>query len=169
MGRSVRPGWYLRVAPRIHNVWDNNKRCAIVVLREEGSTPDLLARAFGTTKTIIYNQTRLGRCALRKVCYQCRRPLKIKRRTGKPQLCPTCKRENRNYKKELREKAYTFNLCLACMKNKPMKGHTYCRKCISATYRRRIRKGLCGTCGKKPIEKKRSMSQCKKCLDKNKK
>jgi hypothetical protein len=58
------------------------------------------------------------------------------------------------------------NKCMACRKRAPMKGHRYCISCISATYRRRIKNKLCGTCGKHPISKN-SISQCRKCLKKN--
>lgn len=159
-----RPRWYLNVRPKQYLEWDEEKRFAVITLRDGGTTPELIAKAFGTKKTVIYNQTRLTRCSINGVCFKCRRPLK-KRRPGRPQLCEICVDKNKKYKKDLRRAAMKNKVCVAC--GEPaMKGHCYCRSCISATYRRRIKNKKCGTCGKLPIAKS-SISQCQKCLKKN--
>lgn len=160
-----RPAWYLKPPPEKHQKWDAEKRINIAILREEGTSPELLAKAYGTNKVVIYNQTRVGRCSLNGVCFRCRRPLK-KKKPGKPELCNQCKEIIREYKRKYRKKAQKIDYCTACGSRKALPGHRYCKNCLSISYRRRIKKGICGVCGERPIAKN-SFSMCYTCLKNN--
>jgi hypothetical protein len=83
-------------------------------------------------------------------------------------LCIACTRETSEYKKERRETALKIGICPICIKNKVLKGHTLCKKCLSASHRHRYIQGFCGRCGEKPLAKN-SISLCDDCLAINRK
>ena len=129
------------------------------------------------SRTRLHNQIRLARGAFKGLCYKCRKPLTqrdIKRLNKKEKedpslgLCLSCTQESAEYKRERREEALKKGICPICMKRKVAKGHTMCRKCLSASHRLRYIQGLCGRCGEKPLSEK-SICLCDDCLTDNRK
>jgi hypothetical protein len=129
------------------------------------------------SRTRLHNQIRMAKGTINGLCYKCRalltkKDLKRINRKDKEDpslgLCQSCVEEISEYKKERREHALKEGLCPVCTKRKISKGHTTCRKCLSASHRHRYLKGLCGKCGEKPLAKN-SISLCQDCLNDNKK
>lgn len=149
-------------------------------LRKENKIPIYLDVDDNTDKfsrTRLHNQIRMVKGTIKGLCYKCRSPLTKKdlkriNRKGKEDpslgLCQSCANETSEYKKERREHALKEGICPICVKRKVIKGHTTCRKCLSASHRHRYIKGLCGKCGEKPLAKN-SISLCLDCLNENKK
>jgi hypothetical protein len=67
------------------------------------------------------------------------------------------------YKQKIRKENYKKGLCTCCGKKQHLKGKKTCIYCLSYTLRNRIAKGLCGTCGEKPLSP-HSLVSCKDCL-----
>ena len=163
--KRIRPGWYTGVGPKRSKEWDKRTRMLILKLRDKGVTPKEIAEDLETTVTSVHNQTRVARCSVLGICFQCRRPLP-KVRPGIPERCDHCKQEHADYKKDLSKDSKKRGICIACRKHPAVPGRSYCTQCLSATYRRRIKEGICGTCGLHPVSKK-SESQCTACLKLN--
>lgn len=123
------------------------------------------------TKNQVHNQLRMGRKKRRGRCYICDKPVTLRARQSRKKrktfLCSSCKIKTGYYKKGLRDTSLRRKLCGVCRKRVPEPGHKSCNKCRSATHRRRVAQGLCGTCGKNPIDQSRSKTLCTTCLDKN--
>ena len=129
------------------------------------------------SRTRLHNQIRIARGAFKGLCYKCRKPLTqrdLKRINKKDKedpslgLCLSCTKKSAEYKKDRREEALKKGTCPICMKRKVIKGHTMCKKCLSASHRLRYIQGLCGRCGEKPLSKK-SICLCDDCLGDNRK
>ncbi len=127
------------------------------------------------SRTRLHNQIRMVRGAFEGLCHKCRKPLTkrdLKRINKKDRedpsmgLCSKCSSEQSEYKKNRRDAALVLGLCPVCLDNPVVKGHTMCKKCFSASHRRRYVKGLCGKCGEKPLSKN-SISLCDDCLEEN--
>jgi len=167
-----------------NKLWNENEKNLIFSLRKNNiSIPEIintLKKKMGKkfpvkkiTKIRIYNSIRISRKRFKDCCFRCGKKLTIEDKKSYREgsiefLCLKCKKYVSEYKKELRRKAMKRGLCGTCQKNKALFGYAVCRFCLSATYRRRIKSGLCGICGLKPLSKD-SISQCDKCLEKNRK
>lgn len=126
----------------------------------------------------LYNQIRMARAVMENQCHHCRRKLRKKdlkryeknKRNGRSddlKLCIVCYENSEEYKKDRRERALKQGICPACLKRKVIKGRTTCKRCLSLSQRIRYVDNICGSCGKYPINKKRSSSLCTRCLEKN--
>lgn len=129
------------------------------------------------SRTRLHNQIRIVRGSFKGLCYKCRKKLTQrdlkrinKKEKGDPSLglCSSCIKEVAEYKRDRRENALKLGLCPICVKRKVLKGHTMCKKCLSASHRRRYADGLCGKCGERPLAKN-SISLCEECLKGNRK
>lgn len=153
------------VRPKVNNSWTNTKLRAVYTMRTvRGNTAAEIAVAMGTNKTEIHNALRRMYRAVNNQCLKCGKPLaeediaKIQGRMTSI-LCPKCKQETTEYKKKRRDVALSRGVCGYCQKPNALviPGTGGCRKCLSATHRRRNVAGLCAICGKKPIRKKGKM------------
>jgi len=172
--RLKRPKWYLEnVKPLENHPWTDTEKLAVFALRDEEDLPaKRVAKIFGVTKTQVYNVTRLIRRSKNKECFICGNLLTPKeKRKQKGRLvkaCDSCKDEKREYKRKRRKRLLKKGLCPYCEKRKVVAGKKGCTLCLSATHRRRMQMGLCGQCGKRPIDKK-SEALCTICLGINRK
>lgn len=193
--KITRPSWYLDVKvfrPYRQFKWTEKERRQLYemrVVKEMSITA--IQRYFRKKYNIpynskrdqfttirLYNQIRMARAVMEKECHHCRRKLRKKdlerykknKRNGRSddlKLCINCYNDHEEYKKERRDNALKNGVCPACMKRKVARGYTTCRKCVSLSQRKRYVNNTCGSCGKHPINKKRSHSLCTKCLEKN--
>jgi len=168
-----RPAWYLKdVKEKEKRDWTTQEVKMVYTLRKKHKlTPVDIAYMFGVSITQIHNITRLATKAHKKRCFICGHELcqtDIKKHKGKYiKACSKCIKKQNEYKRKRRNEALKEGKCGYCGKYKVIPGYTSCKKCISATYRRRYTQNLCGRCGKHPIYKKRSIALCKQCLEKN--
>jgi hypothetical protein len=169
-----RPSWYLdSVKEKKTHKWTTKEMSSIYTLRKELKIPSgKIAELFNVSTIQIYNVTRLVKKAYKNQCFICGHNLSkvdIKKYKNKfIKACSSCREKQMEYKRERRNKVLKKGLCGYCEKNEVIPGYTACTKCISATYRRRYVKKLCGRCGKHPIYKKRSRALCINCLEKKK-
>lgn len=172
MATLKRPKWYLDgVKPLQNHPWTDREKLAVFAFRDEVDTPaEVVARAFGVSKTQIYNITRLVRRSKNKECFSCGHSLTRKELRQKTLIksCDRCKEEKRKYKQKRREKCLANGICPYCEKRKLVKGKKACTKCLSASHRRRYNQGVCGQCGQRPIAKD-SEALCPLCLEVNRK
>lgn len=174
MRKINRPDWYLEGVKKIErDQWTIGAIEQVYTLRNDYNEPAVkVADIFGVEVNQVYNMTRLARRAHRKECFICGRKLSKKdMEISKKKFikaCTNCKEKAQEYKKERREAALEKGLCSYCEKEKVIPGKTSCKKCISATYRRRYKKGLCGRCGKSSIDEN-SNTLCHTCIKKSKK
>jgi len=130
------------------------------------------------SRTRLHNQIRLIRGSFNGLCHQCRKKLtksdlkRINRIENKEDpsfgLCLSCTRKYSKYKRNKRLEILADGICPICVKNKVIKGHTTCKKCLSSSHRYRYLDGLCGRCGKNPLAEN-SIALCEECLDINRK
>lgn len=149
-----RPEWYLNnVKPLQNRKWTPKDRTYLVNLRKKLPAAEV-ARRMGITLVQVYNESRLAKRKAHNQCFMCGEKLK-KKDIGKGylNLCPECKEKKKKYRKKRRVLAVKKKICIYCEKRKAIPGKHSCRKCISATHRRRYINGLCGACGKHPIRK----------------
>lgn len=169
-----RPNWYLKdVKEKEKRDWTIKEMKTIYTLRNSHDiAPIKIARMFDATITQIHNVTRLARKAYKRKCFICGHDLSktdLKKYKGKfLKACTKCRKKQTEYKKEIRERFLKNGKCGYCGKREVIPGHTACKKCISASYRRRYKKMICGRCGKNPICTERSIALCETCLDKQK-
>lgn len=170
-----RPTWYAKVPVRKTRDWTDKERVQILTLRKQGEGIQSISARFNTDRVRIYNQIRLMRKAAQHRCFKCGKPLSEedlqlkKARRSRTRLifaCNECRKKFREYKIKNRKKALRKGLCGSCWDKPVVPGRTMCRNCISSTYRRRIMNGLCGICGKRPLE---TEVLCRPCADKMKK
>jgi hypothetical protein len=193
-----RKDWYLdktSIRPKKQFRWTMEERATLYNLRveKEWSIPEIQKHFRRKNKipiflgidddndkfsrTRLHNQIRIVRASFHGLCYKCRSPLSkrdLKRINKKEKedpsqgLCLSCSKESSEYKKERRATALKIGICPICVKRKVLKGHTLCKKCLSASHRHRYIQGLCGKCGEKPLAKN-SISLCDGCLTENRK
>lgn len=168
-----RPRWYLNEVKDLQNrPWTEREKLAVFAWREELNTPvEVVARAYGVGKIQIYNITRLVRRSKSKECSSCGNQLTLKERRkqrGLIKSCDACKEHKKEYKRKRRERLLKKGICPYCEKRKVIPDKKSCKKCLSATHRRRYNVGVCGNCGKRPIAD-HSNALCYKCLKVNRK
>jgi len=165
--QKVRPQWYIEGAPKLLNRhWSFKEKYFLYTLSKQGlSTVDMIQKmGVSLTKRQVYNQIRMAKKAFQNKCHRCGEPVNVL--SGKLfQLCNTCKQDTGDYKKEKRLREIKKNICPICSERSALPKKTFCGECLSGTYRRRIAIGLCGFCGKTPINRERSVSLCTACLD----
>lgn len=161
-----RPIWYLQaVKERENRMWTKDERIQIFKLREKKRLAiPVIADRMKASVIQINNQLRIFRKAVDLRCRQCGSPLGDEEKSfivteQKSTLCPVCKKAQFEHKHYLREKALKKGLCGYCQERKVVPGTCACRKCLSATYRRRRKEDLCGRCGK-PSKKQVFCSHC---------
>lgn len=170
----TRPNWYLKNVKDIerHN-WSTREMGLIYTLKKTHNLPAIrVAKSFDISVVQVYNVTRLVTRAYRRECFMCGKKLSetdLEKNKGKfIKACIECKNKSMIYKRERRKVALKKGLCGYCERAKVIPGHTSCKKCISATYRRRYNKDLCGRCGKYPITSG-STTLCQRCTEENRK
>lgn len=174
---TIRPPWYSKPPKKRNKDWKLEERQLIYDMRHDGKPVAEIIEALGgeVTPTQVHNQARISKKSFAGKCFCCGEELTDEdietQKSGRIlYLCKRCQKAATKYKKGLRKKALKLGLCGICglkTGRKALKGHTACSHCISATQRRRNAKGLCGNCGKNPIDKKRSVTLCATCLHKN--
>lgn len=150
----TKPEWYWNsVKERENRLWTSFERMHILKLREQKrlSIP-LIANRMKASTNQINNQLRIFRKAMALRCRQCGNPLEEERKNiviseHKSTLCKKCEKEQLEYKRILRTGALKKGLCGYCMVRKVIPGTCACRKCLSATYRRRRLEKQCIKCG----------------------
>lgn len=162
--------WYLRdVKEKENRSWSDSDKFRIFNMCQNQPVSEV-AQEYDATKIQIYNITRLARKGLKQQCYHCGNPLTpeeaVAPKTGFVKACTKCKKAFIKYKKERRDRALKVHKCGVCGVRPVLKGHKACKSCISSTYRRRIKEGLCGICGD-PIFGEGAL--CPKCLVLNRK
>jgi len=161
--------WYLNdVKPKRNIVWTQKLRKEIYTLRKELPAREV-AKKLNLTVIQIYNATRMYKRGLKSECFCCGNPLTKKEKAAsrkRIKACFKCKKKAKEYKDSLRKKAKQKGICVYCLDRPARKGHNSCRRCVSATHRRRYLQGLCGQCGKKPINYP-DESVCPSCAKKN--
>lgn len=160
--------WYKTdVKPKENRDWTNEEKKLVLTLREENHSSQEIAEMLNVNVIKIYNQTRLARRGVNKQCFACGNPLTDdEQHTDHKKfirLCFSCKEKKYEYKSLRRENALNKHTCGYCEKRKVVPGKTACRRCLSATYRRRKNKGICGICGRKPVRKK-GKALCNDCV-----
>jgi len=167
-----RPEWYLGNVKAVQNRrWNERDKLAVFALREEENIPaQEVAGMYGVSRTQIYNVTRLVRRSKSKQCFSCGNPLtpKERKKKGLVKACDKCKKEKQEYKNKRRKEFLKSGICPYCEKRKIVKGKKSCKKCLSATHRRRYNVGLCGQCGRRSIAD-HSEALCHTCLRINRK
>lgn len=161
-----RPEWYTNITMKKNRSWTASEKKKVYHMRvmKNKGVDDIVVAFNGTvTKTQVYNVIRMMKKAAKNRCFKCGDLLKNGYQTNKPQLCHKCSSKTQEYKNQLRQNAIKEGLCAVCHKKKAIPGYKTCKYCLSATYRRRIANGICGSCGKRPISGK-SISQCATCL-----
>jgi len=154
-GSTRRVDSYTRgVAPRKNNVWTEDNLNRVYTLRLKGDTPQEIADWFGVSKVEVHNATRRAKALLagKCVCGEYLTPQEVldnEHRIAK--LCTKCKKAQMEYKHQLREDALAAGKCGYCQDADVLPGKCACKKCLSATHRRRNLDGLCGKCGARPI------------------
>ncbi len=173
--RKDRP-WYLdpkHIRQKTRHSWTDIERKGIYFLRIAGVPVKEVIRIMKLdvgkipVNNIYQQQVRLrkGKCSCGKKLTQ----KEIEQQKNNIFIkCTACLEKNSIFKKELRRKYLEQGLCGICGQNKVLPGHTTCKLCLSADYRRSYVKGLCGKCHVNPINKKRSKALCNSCLDLNK-
>lgn len=168
-----RPKWYLKsIQTKKNREWSNADKHRIYTLRERKMPVTLIAHKYGAHVIQIYNIIRIMRQAAKKQCFICGHKLtpeeldKNKKRLIK--ACDLCKKKSQLYKKKRRKRVLKQGLCGYCETKKALPGQSSCKKCISATYRRRYKQGLCGRCGRYPI-KEGVTTQCYSCNEESNK
>jgi len=162
--------WYLGdVNPKKNFVWTQKKRKEVYTLRKELPAREV-AKKLNLTIIQVYNATRMYRRGLKGECFCCGHKLTEEEKlVSKKRIktCFTCKGKAKIYKEDYRESAKKQGLCVYCMEEPVRKGYVSCKKCVSATHRRRYAQGLCGQCGKNPINYPEE-SVCSTCGEINK-
>ena len=170
----VRPKWYLKEVKEIENYnWTTAEMKLIYTLRKKCNfSAKRVADKLGIRVVQVYNATRLVKRSYKKECFMCGHKLSemdLNKNKGKfIKACTNCREKSLTYKKERREGFIKKGICGCCETEKVIPEHTSCKKCISATYRRRYLQNLCGRCGKHPITSE-STTLCSFCTEKNKK
>lgn len=159
--------WYRSdVKPKDNLMWTDKERKMILDLRHQKQSSQEIAHMFGVSLTIIYNQTRLARRRIMKQCFQCGHTLTEDEQSDNVdrfiKICTNCRTSLKEYKRERREHFLNQGICGYCEKRPVVPQKSACLKCLSATYRRRIKKGICGNCGRNPVRKK-GKSLCETC------
>lgn len=167
------PNWYSKpncIRKTVNHIWTNKEVQKINKLRNQKvSVSEIIAKLHLTVNTTqVYNVIRKFQSTQLNKCYQCGRELSeqdLAHEEGKLfKKCHTCYDKNAKLKAYIRDKNIRNNLCACCGKVPPMPGKKTCKLCLSYTHRSRIAQGLCGRCGKHPIDKKNSVVLCKFCL-----
>jgi len=161
-----RPKWYTTSPTRKNRSWTEREKKKIYTMRvlKNSGISDIIISFNGTvSKTQVYNIVRMMKKAAKNRCFKCGGILPSNSYSNVPKLCSVCSSKTKEYKEKLRNDALKKGLCAVCHKKKVIPGYKTCKSCLSATYRRRIANGVCGTCGKRPIARK-SISQCSYCL-----
>ena len=179
MFRKVRPEWYMKdIAKKRNETWTLQDRLLVYTLRVKENRPVkkivTVFKKMGkkVNEVAVHNLTQQAKKILLGKCYKCGEDLTsedlISRKKGRTLfLCNSCKKEVQEMKRKRRNKFLKNGLCGACGKMPRLYGYTTCQRCLSQVSRRRIAVSLCGTCGKHPIDKTRSIHQCKECLENN--
>lgn len=163
-----------KIKPKVSHTWTQEQLERVYTMRQWNiSVPLIIASLHLPVKNSqVYNAIRMmknkfiGRCS----CGKKLTKEELKAQKGhKYFMCDTCREKNRLTKEKLLKRAHRNRMCIYCKKEKADRKRNSCAKCRSQTYRRRISQGLCGGCGVKPIDKRRSRSHCTECLDKNRK
>jgi transposase-like protein len=177
----MREAWYLGKVPEKRNrLWTENEKMRVFTMKtQEDYSAAEIARKFKASVIQIYNVVRLVKKGLKNECYMCGNSLTEKEIHNNKnrfiKACDECKEKSENYKKNLRKQAIKRGLCIYCViqkghtfiGRKALSGHKSCRRCISATHRRRYALGLCGHCGKNPIGKGK-IALCNECAEASK-
>ncbi len=162
--------WYLgTVNPKKNIVWTRSMRKEVYTLRKDLPAKEV-ARKMELTVIQIYNATRMFKKGLLGECFSCGHKLTKKEKLASEKeikTCFKCKNKASVYKKVLREEAKKKGLCIYCTKRKAQEGTVSCKKCVSATHRRRYCLNLCGQCGENNINYPEE-SLCSECSKKNK-
>jgi hypothetical protein len=182
MFRTERPDWYMqKIEKSKKHSWKISDFTQVYTLRVAppadqkvpvGQVRKILGKKCTRkiSKIDVYNLTRQSKAILSDRCMRCGNDLTDKdKRTKKTNrllfLCTKCKEITTKLKEKRRKSFLKGGMCGVCGKRKTLPGRTSCVSCISMTYRRRNKKGLCGTCGANPIAK-RSLCHCTACLEK---
>jgi len=153
------------VRPKVYHDWTPDEMIEMYVLRRIGWPVSRIAHKSRFNKVQIHNTVRRVYRVVAKECIRCGHELKEDEQSKNPftNLCHKCKRKTTKYKRILRKKALKEEMCGYCGIEVALPGFKACEKCISASYRRALKRGLCGRCGKNPIK---SSSMCSSCLEK---
>ena len=167
--------WYrnpAHIRQKTNHLWNRKEVQTIFTLRSRGFLINQIIEKMGLDvgKIQVYNVIRRLRKSLQNKCFQCGKPLSEKESVElKGKLfkhCSKCRKRNTAYKEVLRQKKIRIGVCVCCGEKKALENKTTCKKCLSPTYRERITKGICGICGKHPLDEN-SISMCPTCLRKN--
>jgi hypothetical protein len=153
------------VKPKQNRSWTDKEKIRVYTLRQDHAAKEI-AKLFHTNITQVYNITRLVKKSYEGRCYHCGNPLTQKEKNASTTLVKTCKKCKRalvEYKRGLRNKALKRGQCGYCHRRRVVEGKKACKKCLSATHRRREQIGLCGSCGEHPIAHEGG-ALCEKCL-----
>jgi hypothetical protein len=180
---KTRTKWYSKAPNKANLSWTHEERIEVYTMRvlkhmEPQRIVDTLKkngklRGIGNPRClrIVYNLVRQARKIAQSCCIRCGKKLTAKDRKGIKSKtlirCIKCRKHIQKYKNKLRKKFKKRGMCAVCGKNKPTAGRVECKHCLSATYRRRITKGVCGRCGENPIDAT-SSALCTPCLNLNK-
>jgi predicted RNA-binding Zn-ribbon protein involved in translation (DUF1610 family) len=177
LSKSVqnRPIWYLdpaKLRRKQHYSWAHKDIKSVYALRNSGSSvKEIVDRIDPNLRKVqIYNILRITKKNLFNRCFQCGHELTDTEKAidkSKWKRCPKCRKKHSDYKKHYRLKMLKRGLCGTGCGRPVIPGKTYCVTCNAWTQRQRYIKGLCGTCGKNPIDFQRSIALCTKCLDQN--
>jgi len=148
------------VRPKQNREWFPEEKVAIFTMRQRGVSCAEIAKRFGVSLNQVHNATRYAKNEKLKKCTLCGEKLtsEDKADSKKRKICLKCFKKVQKNKRMRRKTRLAKGLCEYCGKNKVVPGHTGCKKCISATHRRRYNENLCGACGKNPIQKARISS-----------
>jgi hypothetical protein len=171
-----RPRWYTnlkQIRQKQNHAWTRAELRRVYYLRIQGKGVDDIIKKMNldVKRTQVYNMVRILRKNHLNRCFQCGDALTGKelesQRTRHFKRCDGCRASNEAQKKSVRNRYLTKHLCGCCGERKVIPGKTYCIHCLSYTNRQRIATGMCGSCGRNPINKKRSIALCNVCLDRN--
>jgi hypothetical protein len=170
--RINRP-WYAKskfIRRKQNHAWTGLEIKKVLDLRIKRVPVDEIIHQLGVKdikKTQVYNIIRMKKKNRNGKCFQCGNdltPNEIKNQANKTyKCCALCQEKSLQYKQKIRKENYKKGLCTCCGKKQHLKGKKTCIYCLSYTLRNRIAKGLCGTCGEKPLSP-HSLVSCKDCL-----
>jgi hypothetical protein len=172
-----RPQWYAKaqfIRKRRNHAWTSQEIKNILSLRIQQIPVDEIIhklRLKDVKRTQVYNILRMKKKNRNGKCFQCGEDLTKKEimfqgnKTFK--ICDSCQEKNLKYKQKIRKSNQRKGFCTYCGTNPPLKDKKTCIHCLSYTHRRRIAEGMCGVCGKRPINTKRSTALCDICLELN--
>jgi hypothetical protein len=156
------------VKPKTYRSWTEEERYRILSWREQRISTKEIAERIRAKKGQVQNIIQQMRKVVQCKCYRCGEPLKRSEIAKAPNklliLCKRCKEVTMTYKRGCRDKSLELGLCGYCGRHFVVPGRKACIQCLSATYRRRNRQGLCGKCGKGPLREP-GASLCINCTD----